>query len=334
MLYLLLGLTVIISLFLLFLYPIVMDKADHEATIRIPRNATKDQVYDSISTHLGDEFATHVMRTAGILHSDVSTRHGMYVINKGDNALSAARRLTSGGQTPVRITINGFRSLPLLIERVSRKMEFPADSLRAVLTDPSFMAKYGLTPEQALALFIDDTYEVYWTTDARSTVEKIGKNYLYLWNEQNREIARELGVTPAEMMIVASIADEETNVAEEKGIIGKLYLNRLRNKMRLQADPTVRFAIGDFTIQRISKEDLKKDSPYNTYLHSGLPPGPIRTTGMTTVKNILRAAPHDYLYMCAKEDFSGRHNFSDNYQDHLDNAARYQAALDRRGIHR
>ena len=121
---------------------------------------------------------------------------------------------------------------------------------------------------------------------------------------------------------------------QEKGTIGQLYINRLHNNMRLQADPTVRFAAGDFTIQRITKADLKKESPYNTYLHAGLPPGPIRTTSVATVDAILDAEPHNYLYMCAKEDFSGTHNFAATYDRHLENAVRYQSALDRRGITR
>ncbi|MBD5223454.1 MAG: endolytic transglycosylase MltG [Bacteroidales bacterium] len=334
MLFLLLFLTICIGVFLIWLYPVIMVGSEKEAVIRIPRNATAQNVYDSVSAQLGPDYAKRVIQLSKIRGADFSKRAGAYKIPEGENALSAMRRLTSGAQTPVRITINGFRNLELLEERISRKMEFPIDSLRAVLNDTAFMAQYGLRPEQALALFVDDTYEVYWTTSARETVAKIAENYRYLWNDARKLRARELGVSPVDMMIIASIADQETNNEKEKGVVGRLYINRLHNNMKLQADPTVRFALNDFTIQRISKNDLKVESPYNTYLHKGLPPGPIRTTGFKTVMSILNSEPHGYLYMCAKEDFSGTHNFATTYEEHLRNATRYQAALDMRGIKR
>lgn len=334
MLFILLGLALCITAFMVVLYPVVMSSARQEATIRIPAGATERNVRDSLEKYLGPDYTRTVMRLARLRHTDFSKRHGSYTIAEGTNALGAMRKLTSGAQTPVRITINGFRSLPLLIDRVSRKMEFPADSLRAALADTKLMARYGLTPENAMALFLDDTYETYWSTPARDLIAKIGDNYLFLWDEERTTRATDEGLSPSEVMIIASIVDEETNARQEKGTIGQLYINRLRNNMRLQADPTVRFAIGDFTIQRITKADLRTESPYNTYIHSGLPPGPIRTTSRETVDAILNAEPNNYLYMCAKEDFSGTHNFATTYDRHLENAVRYQAALDRHGINR
>lgn len=334
MLIILLGLAVCISIFLIVLYPVVMSRADQEVTIRIPRGATGRNVKDSLEKYLDKDYASTVMRLARLRHTDFGKRHGAYTIAEGTNALGAMRKLTSGAQTPVRITINGFRSLPLLIDRISRKMEFPADSLRAALNDTGLMAAYGLTPANAMALFMDNTYEVYWTTSARDLIRKIGDNYMFFWNNDRIKLAADRGLSPSDVMIIASIVDEETNNQSEKGTIGQLYINRLNNNMRLQADPTVRFALGDFTIQRITKADLKTDSPYNTYLHAGLPPGPIRTTSDKTVKAILSAEPNNYLYMCADENFSGTHNFATTYDEHLENAVRYQAALDRHGITR
>lgn len=334
MLYLLLGLALLIAVFLAALYPMVMVGAPNEATIRIPKNATEQMVNDSLTKYLGESYASKVMRMIKLRRADVSRRFGSYVIPEGTNALGAMRRLTSMAQTPVRITINGFRSLPLLVEKVSAKMNFPADSLWTQLRNPEVMGQYGLTPESAMALFIDDTYEVYWSASAADLVKKIGENYRYLWSEGRVKKAADLGLTPAETMVVASIVDEETNAEEEKETIGRLYVNRLQAGMRLQADPTVRFAVGDFTIRRVSRNDLKVESPYNTYLHHGLPPGPIRTTSAKTVNAILDSRPNDYLYMCAKEDFSGIHNFAADYATHTANALRYQAALDRNGITR
>lgn len=334
MLYILLGLAVCITVFMAVLYPMVMITSDKEATIRIPANATEQTVRDTLNKYFDRDYTNSILRMSKLRRVNFATRHGSYTIPEGTNALGAMRKLTSGAQTPVRVTINGFRSLPLLIDRVSRKMEFPADSLTAVLNDRPLLAQYGLTPENAMALFIDDTYEFYWTTSARDMVKKIGENYQFLWTDARTSRAAELGLTPAGVMIIASIVDEETNDRDEKGTIGRLYINRLNSNMRLQADPTVRFALGDFTIQRITNADLKKESPYNTYLHDGLPPGPIRTTSDDTVKRILDSEPSNYLYMCAKEDFSGSHNFASTYSEHIENAIRYQAALDRQGIKR
>lgn len=334
MLWILLGLALCIVVFLILLYPAVMVGAPNDANIKIPKGATSEQVQDSLKKYFGEEYAANVMRLARLRNIDFSTRNGAYTIDEGTDALSAMRKITSGAQTPVRITVNGFRNFPLLIERISEKMEFPADSLKAVLEDPAVLAEYGLTPENAMAMFLDNTYEVYWNSSARNLVKKIGDNYKFFWSQTRINQASDLGLSPAEMTILASIVDEETNSKEEKGTIGQLYINRLNSKMKLQADPTVRYALGDFTIKRVTKKDLKTESPYNTYLHAGLPPGPIRTTSETTIKSILESKPNNYLYMCASEDFSGRHNFAVNYDDHLKNAVRYQAALDERGIKR
>lgn len=334
MLWILLGLALCIIVFLILMFPVVITGAEREANIKIPKNATKEQVADSLTKYLGEKYSSHVMRLASLRNVDFSKRYGAYTITEGMSALSAMRKLTSGAQTPVKITINGFRNFPLLIERISGKLDFPADSLRTVLADSTFLAEYGLTPESAMSLFLDDTYDVYWTSSAREVLKKIGDNYLYVWNPTFKKRASELGLTPADVTIIASIVDEESNSKTEKGTIGQLYINRIHSKMKLQADPTVRFAIGDFTIKRITKQHLGYDSPYNTYKISGLPPGPIRTTSAETIRLILDAEPNNYLYMCAKEDFSGTHNFAVTYDEHLKNAVRYQSALDKRGITR
>lgn len=334
MLYVMLAIACLIIIFLVALYPVVMVGAPATATIKIERNANADMVRDSLTKYFGKDYTDKVMRLVSLRRADFSKRYGAYEIHEGNNALAAMRTLTSGGQTPVRITINGFRSLPLLVERVSNKLNFPTDSLWRALNDTTLLASYGLKPTEAMALFVDDTYEVFWTATPKDLIKKIGDNYLYLWSETNRRKAADLGLTPAQVMTLASIVDEETNAENEKGIIGRLYINRLNKGMRLQADPTVRFALGDFTIRRVRGEDLKIQSPYNTYLHKGLPPGPIRTPNSKTVADILDSSPNDYLYMCAKEDFTGTHNFATTYDEHTRNALRYQQALDAKGITR
>lgn len=334
MFYVMLALTIVLIIFMIALWPVMMVGTPESATIRIPRNATERNVRDSLSKYFGDSYASTVMRLASLRRVDYAKRHGAYRIQEGTNAFGTMRRITSGAQTPVKFTLNGYRNLDEMIGRISARFDFTPDSLKDALYDPKFLSIYGLNAGNAMALFLNDTYEAYWSSTPRQVLDKLGDNYARLWNDGNTARAAELGLTPAEMTILASIVDEETNATQEKGTIGRLYINRLNKGMKLQSDPTVRFALNDFTIRRVKGADLKVQSPYNTYMVRGLPPGPIRTTGKATVNAILDSKPNNYLYMCAREDFSGTHNFATDYQEHLRNAGRYQQALDRRGIDR
>lgn len=307
-------------------------KAPSSALIKIPVNGTSIQLKDSISKYLGDEYAAKVTRLVKLRGTDLNTRHGAYMVEAGWSPLMAMRCLTGGVQHPLTMTINGFRQRQVLQEKVAAKFDFTADSIAKVMSDSAIMDKYGLTPEQSLALFLNDSYDFYWNVSPEEVVRKVGDHYLDVWNQQRRDKAAALGLTPAEIMTLASIVDEETNAKEEKGTIGRLYINRLKIGMPLQADPTVRYAGGDFSVKRITSKMTKIDHPYNTYKNKGLPPGPIRTTSVETIDAILDSTPNDFIYMCAKEDFSGRHNFAKTYAEHEANARRYKRELDRRGI--
>ena len=308
-------------------------KAPSSALIKIPANATSLQLKDSLSKYLGDGYAAKVTRLARMRGTDLATRHGAYLIEAGWSPLTAMRRLTGGPQHPLTMTINGFRQRQTLQEKVAAKFDFTPDSMAKVMADATVMDRYGLTAEQSMSLFLNDSYDFYWNVSPEAIVEKVGDHYLEVWNQSRRDKAAALGLTPADVMTLASIVDEETNAKEEKGTIGRLYINRLKTGMPLQADPTVRFAGGDFSVKRITSKMTKVDHPYNTYRNKGLPPGPIRTTSVETIDAILDSQPNDYIYMCAKEDFSGRHNFAKTYSEHEANARRYKRELDRRGIH-
>lgn len=310
----------------------MVNGSDADVTIRIPRNATMQNVEDSLSKYYPEDYTQKVLNLLNMDNFDPAQRHGSYLLPKGATPFATMKKLSRGSQTPIRLTINGFRSLDYLAERMSKKMEFTPEEFIAAAKDPEFLKQYGLTPEEALCLFLDDTYEVYWTATPQEVLKKIGANYSGYWSEGRKAQAADLGVTPAEVMIIASITDDETNQDLEKGKIGRLYINRLDKNMKLQADPTVRFALNDLTIRRVTNEHLKVDSPYNTYKYEGVPPGPLRTTSRKTVTEILNSEPSEDLYMCAREDFSGFHNFASTYDAHLENARRYQKALDERGI--
>jgi UPF0755 protein len=181
-------------------------------------------------------------------------------------------------------------------------------------------------------MFIPNTYEVYWNTPAEKLIERMKREYDVFWNNDRRRKAENIRLTPIEVSILASIVEEETAAPDEYPIVAGLYLNRLYKGMMLQADPTVKFAVGDFSLRRILNRHLEVDSPYNTYMYAGLPPGPIRIPSPKSIDAVLNHTVHNYLYMCAKEDFSGRHNFAVTLKEHNKNAEKYRAELNRRGI--
>lgn len=274
------------------------------------------------------------MRISSMLGFRADERHGAYFIDKGTSPLSAARKISRGAQTPVRVTINGFRNRDDLLRAIAAKFEFSEEALYSALDDPKLLSPLGLDARSATALFLNDSYDFFWTDSPEEVLKKIAGNYSSFWNEERTKKASALGLTPKEAVIIASIVDEETTVTDEKGTIARLYINRLQKGMRLQADPTVRFAHGDFTIKRITADLLRIESPYNTYRNAGVPPGPIRTVGKNTLEALLDAPPSDYLYMCARPDFSGRHDFSRDFSEHKENARNYRQELDRRNITR
>lgn len=329
----LISVTLVIGLGMFIISPYMMNGSDKDVTFRIPKGATIDNVNDTLLKYFPEDYSRKVINLLRLYGFEPEERHGLYELPRGATPFATMRKLSRGGQTPVRLTINGFRSLPYLAQRISLKMEFSPEEFMKAATDSAYLAKYDLTPEQALSLFLEDSYDVYWTASPYEVLDKIGENYTTFWSEGKREAAYDnLDLSPAEVMTLASIVDEETNQILEKGRIGRLYVNRLDKGMKLQADPTVRFALNDFTIQRVTNEHTRFSSPYNTYVVEGLPPGPIRTTSRKTVEEILRSQPSTDLFMCARPDFSGFHNFASTYDAHLENARQYQKALDERGI--
>lgn len=323
---------VLVVIFGIIFIPYLSSTAAQAHQVRIPRNATGKQVRDTLYRYFDHGYADKVLAVMQASDTKPVKTSGSYEIEEGMSAWEAGRKIINGNQTPVRLTFNGFRNFDLLADRIGIKLEMSSDTIRKVFSDSTLLASLGLTPQERIALFLEDTHEVYWNTSPQKLFQKLAANYKRVWNDTRRKKAADLGLTPAEVMIICSIVDEETNAAQEKGTVGRLYINRLEKGMKLQADPTVRFALNDFTIRRVTSQHLTVDSPYNTYKVTGLPPGPIRTTSVATIDSVLNSQPHDYLYMCAKEDFSGTHNFAADYATHQENARRYQNALNERGI--
>ncbi|MCM1349551.1 MAG: endolytic transglycosylase MltG [Firmicutes bacterium] len=299
--------------------------------IYIPGGATERSVSDSIVCALGQDEANRVTTIMKMIGNNPSVAHGAYKITDGQSAWTTARNISRGRQTPVKVTWNNVRTMGQMAESVAGKLEFSADDF--LLACQAELEPEGYDRATMPAAFIPDSYEFYWSTGAEDVVKKLHSYQTKFWNEERLAQAKMLGLTPNEVATIASIVEEETSKADERPKVARLYLNRLANGMPLQADPTVKFAIGDFSIRRITNEMLRTPSPYNTYKNPGLPPGPIRIAAKSTLEAVLEAPQHNYLYMCAKEDFSGYHNFAEDYNTHLANARRYQAELDRRNIH-
>ena len=259
---------------------------------------------------------------------------GRYAIHPGENVYHVFSRLYRGYQEPMNLTIGSVRTLDRLARNVGEQLMIDSAEIAAPLSDSAFIHRLGYTPETLPALFIPNTYQVYWNMSVEEFFQRMQKEHAAFWNEKRRAQAQAMHMTPEEVATLASIVEEETNNNAEKPTVAGLYINRLHANMPLQADPTIKFALQNAGIRRITNADLNIDSPYNTYLHTGLPPGPIRIPSIVGLDAVLNYTRHNYLYMCAKEDFSGTHNFASNYRDHLRNARKYWNALNRRKIYR
>lgn len=254
---------------------------------------------------------------------------GAYRLTPGMTARQIAGTLSRRIETPVRLTFNNIRLKEDLAGRIARCLMADSAQIIDLLNDSIVCRRYGTTPENIGSLFLPDTYEVYWTITPEELLARMYREYNNFWTAERLGKAQALGISPTEASIIASIAEEETRDRQERGTVARLYWNRLQRGMPLQADPTVKYALGDFTLRRILARHLDTDSPYNTYRHTGLPPGPIRIAEKATIDALLDSNPHPFLYMCAKEDFSGRHNFARTLAEHNRNAARYHQALRR-----
>ena len=252
---------------------------------------------------------------------------GRYIIEKDMNNIQAIRLLRSGKQDPVKVTFNNVRLISDLSEKITRNLEMSPAEFEAALIKFAMNNSDGFTKDNVMAMFIPNTYEMFYNVSPDGLITKMNAEYKKFWNDERLADAKNIGFTPLEVSVLASIVQAESIRPDEAPIIAGLYINRLRKGIPLQADPTLVFAVGDFSLKRVLNEHKAIDSPYNTYKYQGLPPGPINLPEIRSLDAVLNYSPSDYLYMCAKEDFSGRHNFTSNYQQHMNNAIRYQRAL-------
>jgi UPF0755 protein len=308
-------------------------------------NVTGKQEYLLIHTGAGFNEVYNKIKDEGIVKDTASfywaaenmnykirVKAGRYHLHEGMSNRKFINMLASGNQEPVTVAFHNLRLKEQFAGFVSKKIEPDSAAIIHLLDSAGFVQKYGFTPENVYTMFLPNSYQMYWNTSPEKFFKRMHANYEKFWTPERRQKAAAINLSPVQVSILASIVDAEALHDDEMPAVAGLYLNRLRKGMKLEADPTVIFAENDFTIRRVLKKYLSINSPYNTYLHTGLPPGPIMMPSVNAVNSVLDYKKSDYIYMCAKEDFSGYHNFATNMADHLANAHRFQQALNERNI--
>ncbi len=301
--------------------------AKEKTYIMIPMEGGFDAVRDTLYKYGIVQDVVSFSFIAKLMNYTDAVKPGIYEIEPNMTNIGAIRLLRSGNQVATFVTFSYGRTVADIAEPMAKNIAIsPAEFLEAA-DKYSESNPDGFTKETIIGMFIPNTYQVYYTISPQQLVEKLNKEYHAFWNDERISKAKELGLSPKEVSTLASIVQAESVMGDESPIIAGLYYNRLKRGIPLQADPTLIFASGDFTIKRVLNKHKEIDSPYNTYKYVGLPPGPINMPSIQSIDAVLNYATHNYIYMCAKEDFSGYHNFTSSLSQHNVNAKKYQRAL-------
>ena len=294
----------------------------------IPTGASFEQVIDSLTKHkiLSDELTFRFIAKA-MGYTD-KVQPGAYLINPDTGNLAVVKMLINGRQSPVKLTFNNVRLKQDLAQKIGNKLELDSAQLLTRLLNPDTCRAYGFAPETVPCMFVPNTYELYWNISGPGLWKRMLKEYGRFWTEERKAKAEALKLTQVEVITLASIVQAETQKRDEMPTIAGVYLNRLRIGMKLQADPTVVFATGDFTIRRVREKHRITDSPYNTYMYEGLPPGPVNLPGSAAIDATLSPQAHEFLFFVARPDLSGYHDFSKDFNSHVAKANAYRGKLD------
>ncbi len=318
-----------------FYSPNVLLESEQAYALKIPSNATFAQVNNELYDEKVINDALSFGFVSKVLGYQESVKSGLYIIEPKMTNIELVRLLRSGNQSPIKLTFNNIRTKEDLAEKITKNLEMSEEQFLDLIQDSVYIRQFDFEEETIMGMFIPNTYEVWWDSSPEDIFERMNKEYQRFWTQERRDKASLLGLNPKEVTTLASIVQAESQQkADERPRIAGLYMNRLNRGMYLQADPTLVYALGDFEIKRVLNVHKEIDSPYNTYKNLGLPPGPINLPDISSLDAVLNAEEHAYLYMCAKEDFSGYHAFATNLSQHNANARRYQAALNRANIYR
>lgn len=299
----------------------------------IPEKSSYESLLDTLKKHdlVRDQLSFRFL--AKVLNYPEKVRLGRYIIHSEMGNWELLRKLRNGRQDAYKVVINNFRLKEDIAGRIARQTAYDSSAIYALLDSAELMQKWGFNAETSPVIFVPNTYEVNWTTSFPEFLGKMHKEYEKFWTAKRKADATKLGLTPVQVSILASIVYGESKNANEQSRVAGVYWNRLQINMPLQADPTVVFAWKDFTIKRVTSKYTALNSPYNTYKNKGLPPGPISIVPSEVIDKVLNLERHKFIYFCAKADFSENHAFAVTYEEHMQNAADYQKALDQRKIH-
>ncbi|WP_462247393.1 endolytic transglycosylase MltG [Ekhidna sp.] len=330
--------TMMLSSFAFYTYQIIYTPnvlvEEQDRYFDIPRGTTFKQLQDKLAKERIVNDLVSFSFLAKLKDLDTNVKNGMYLIKSNMTNIELINLLRSGSQTPVSLTFSNARLLEQLPKILTKSLEIDSAELAPILLNDSTAAYYGFTKETFISMFIPNTYEVYWTLTPKTLLDRMKREYDNFWTEERKQKAEELGMTQMEVSTLASIVQGETNKMDEAPAIAGVYINRLNRRIPLQADPTLVYAIGDFSIRRILNKDKEFESPYNTYKYYGLPPGPINMPSIPALDAVLNYDEHKYLYFCANADFSGYHVFAKTLSQHNINARRFQRALNLQRIYR
>ena len=312
--------------------PNVFTKNKKEQYLFIPTGSTYDDVLELLYTNKFIKNKSTFEWAADRMNYRKHIQPGKYMLKNRMTNHKLILKLRSGEQEPVKLTFSDIRTLETLAGIVSRKTEAEYSAIINLLHNKEYINQIGFNEHTIIGLFIPNTYEFYWNTSPEQFISRMLSEYDSFWTRARKSKAEQMNLTQNEVVTLASIVDEESSKAEEDPIIAGVYINRLKKGIKLQADPTIRYAHGDFSMRRILTKHLSIESPYNTYKYYGLPPGPIRIPSIASVDAVLNYKKHDYLYFCAKDDFSGYHYFAKTLAQHNKYARLYQRALNKRRI--
>ncbi|MCP2043566.1 endolytic transglycosylase MltG [Pontibacter sp. HSC-36F09] len=313
-------------------YTANVDTKEQDTYVYIPTGASYEQALDSVEATgtIIDRLSLRFM--AKLMDYDKLVKPGRYKIENDWSNRQLIGVLRLGEQAPLKITFNNIRLRSQLAEKLAAAVEPSTEEIDSLLNDQEYLQTLGFDTTTVVSMFIPNTYEVYWTIKAPELMQRMKTEYERFWTAERKAKAEALGLSPKEVSTLASIVQAETIKNDEKPRVAGVYLNRLQRGMKLEADPTVVYAVRDFSIRRVLNVHLQHDSPYNTYRYAGLPPGPINVPDISSIDAVLNPEQHKYIYFCAKEDFSGYHSFAVTHAEHIANARRYQRALTERNI--
>lgn len=306
-------------------------KVGTKTTLALPPGSDFNALVDSLEAKSMTENTQTFLWAARLMKFN-KVKPGYYVFEENYNNVNFIRKMRSGDQQPKRVVVKSARSLAIMAGKVASYFYFDSTALYESMIKAQKAEKFDLSFEHFPLMFIPNTYEFYWTATPDEFLARMHKEYQQFWNEDRKAKAAELGLSPEEVGVLASIVQEETSFLDEMPTVAGVYLNRLQKGMKLEADPTVKFLIKDREVRRVYYKDLEIVSPYNTYLNYGLPPGPLVIPDVQTIASVLNAEEHDFIFFCAKADFSGRHVFAKSKAVHDKNAAAYRRAANERNI--